>query len=104
MLFRSKDMVADAEQQVRRAKKSYLIQYRNLTPIVYTEVIGEGVKLTIRHLSHARRRRGINEAIWENILVRFAAEDDVDFAYNTLRIYQNQIEGKPGTKPDTTSE
>ena len=99
-----KDMVADAEQQVRRAKKSYLIQYRNLTPIVYTEVIGEGVKLTIRHLSHARRRRGINEAIWENILVRFAAEDDVDFAYNTLRIYQNQIEGKPGTKPDTTSE
>ena len=100
----SKEMVADAEQQVRRAKKSYLIQYKNLTPIVYTEVVGEGIKLTIRHLSNARSRRGINQVIWEDVLDRFDAEDDVDFAYNTIRIYQNQIEGKPGLKPPTTSE
>lgn len=93
------DYVSDAEQQVKRATKSYLIHYRNLTPIVYTDVVGDGIKLTIRHLSNPRRRRGINQMIWEDILNAVAEEEDIDFAYNTVRIYQNQIEGKPGTKP-----
>jgi hypothetical protein len=56
--------------------------------------------MTIRHLSNPRRRRGINQMIWEDILGAIAKEDTIDFAYNTLRIYQNQIEGKPGTKPE----
>jgi small-conductance mechanosensitive channel len=99
----SEDYVADAEQQIRRAKKLYLIRYKNLTPIVYTEVVEVGVKLTIRHLTHARRRRGLNQLIWEDILERFAKEGDIDFAYNTLRIYQNQIEGKPALKPTVSS-
>lgn len=93
-----KDYVEDAEQQVRRATKSYLIRYKNLTPIVYTEVIDIGIKLTIRHLSNPRKRRGINQMMWEDILDAVAKEDDLDFAYNTIRIYQNQIEGKPGLK------
>jgi len=96
----SEDYVADAEQQVRRAKKSYLIQYKNLTPIVYTEVVEVGVKLTIRHLSNARSRRGLNQLIWEDVLERFAKEEHIDFAYNTLRIYQNQIEGKEPFKSE----
>ncbi|PKD42553.1 mechanosensitive ion channel family protein [Rhodohalobacter barkolensis] len=95
------DYVLDAEEQVRRATKSYLIRYKNLTPIVYTEVVDIGVKLTIRHLSHARKRRGINQTIWEDILDRFDQEDSIDFAYSTLRIYQNQIEGKSGLMPDS---
>lgn len=99
----SEDYVADAEAQVRRAKKSYLIQYKNLTPIVYTTVVDIGVLLTIRHLSHARRRRGLNQLIWEDVLDRFQKEDDIDFAYNTLRIYQNQIEGKSALKPKPPS-
>ncbi|MEX0660506.1 MAG: mechanosensitive ion channel domain-containing protein [Balneolaceae bacterium] len=93
-----KDYVEDAEQQVRRATKSYLIRYKNLTPIVYTEVVNIGIKLTIRHLSNPRKRRGINQMMWEDILDAVTKEDDLDFAYNTIRIYQNQIEGKPGLK------
>lgn len=94
------DYVSDAEQQIKRASKSYLIHYRNLTPIVYTDVVGDGIKMTIRHLSNPRRRRGINQMIWEDILEAFEKEDSIDFAYKTLRIYQNQIEGKPGTRPE----
>src|SRR6056297_21939 len=94
------DYVSDAEQQIKRASKSYLIHYRNLTPIVYTDVVDDGIKLTIRHLSNPRRRRGINQIIWEDILEAIAKEDNIDFAYKTVRIYQNQIEGKPGTLPD----
>lgn len=69
-----------------------------MTPIVYTEVVDIGIKLTIRHLSNPRKRRGINQMMWEDILDAIAKEDDLDFAYNTIRIYQNQIEGKPGLK------
>ena len=104
VLNHMEDYVADAEDQVRKAKKSYLIQYKNLTPIVYTEVAGYGVKLTIRHLSYARKRRGLNQMIWEDILKRFRQEDDIAFAYNTVRIFQNQLEGKSDLKPPSTSE
>ena len=100
------EQVSDAEQQIRRATKSYLIHYRNLTPIVYTDVVGDGIKMTIRHLSNPRRRRGINQILWEDILDAIAEEDTIDFAYKTVRIYQNQLEGKPGTMPgaDTSSQ
>lgn len=94
------DYVNDAEQQVKKASKSYLIHYRNLTPIVYTDVVDDGIKMTIRHLSNPRRRRGINQMIWEDILNAVAEENGIDFAYKTVRIYQNQIEGKPGTMPE----
>lgn len=93
-----KDYVSDAEQQIRRATKSYLIHYQNLTPIVYTDVVGDGIKMTIRHLSNPRSRRGIKQMIWEDILDAVSKEDDIDFAYNTIRIYQNQIEGKENLK------
>lgn len=95
------DFVKDAEEQIRRASRSYLIRYNYLTPIVYTEVVGIGVKLTLRYLSHARRRRSTSQAIWEDILDTFAKHDDIDFAYDTIRIYQNQIEGKDKLKPDS---
>ena len=95
------DYVVDAEKQIRRATKSYLIHYRNLTPIVYTDVVDDGIRLTIRHLSNPRKRRGINQMIWRDILEAVDQESDLDFAYKTLRIYQNQVEGKSGLKPNS---
>lgn len=94
------DYVEDAEQQIRRATNSYLIHYRNLTPIVYTEVVDIGVKLTIRHLTNPRKRRGLNQMIWEDILEAIAKEDDLSLAYHTVRIFQSQVEGKKGLRPE----
>lgn len=83
-----KDSVEHAESQVRRATKSYLIYYKHLTPIVYTDVKDSGINLTIRHLSDPRRRRGVSQAIWEDILDQFAEHDDIELAYPTMRIYK----------------
>jgi len=92
------DSVANAEKEVQRASKSYLIHFRYLTPIVYTEVKDSGINLTIRHLANPRRRRGLGQQIWEDVLDAFNEADDIDFAYPTMRIYKNNIEGKSGTQ------
>lgn len=81
-----KDFVNEAERQVKRATKSYLIHYRYLTPIVYTDVQDSGVNLTIRHLTNPRTRRKVSQAIWEDILDRFDEHDNIDLAYPTMRI------------------
>lgn len=97
----SEDYVADAAEQIRRAQKSYLIQYRNLTPIVYTEAVGNGIRLTIRHLADPKKTRGLNQLIWEDLLDRFKEEKEIHFAHETLRVYQSgQKAGKQDGKQD----
>lgn len=91
--------IEKAREQVKRAEKSYLIQYRYLTPIVYTDVRDSGINLTIRYLSDPRTRRSTSQLLWEGILDRFDEHDDIDFAYPTIRYYDNPKEGKPGTIP-----
>lgn len=83
------EFVNNAEQQVRRAQKAYLIYYRHLTPIVYTDVRDSGICLTIRHLSNPRQRRSVSEAIWEDILRSFTDHEDIELAYPTMRIYKD---------------
>lgn len=93
------EFVEQAKEEIKKAEKSYLIQYRYLTPIVYTSVKDSGISLSIRYLSDPRKRRGVSQSIWESVLDRFAEHDDIDFAYPTIRYYNNPAEGKPGTIP-----
>jgi small-conductance mechanosensitive channel len=89
---------SEAEKQIRRAAQKFMIYYSKLTPIVYTNVKDSGVLLTIRVLSNVRKRRSLQEVIWENILEEFAKHDDIDLAYPTVRYFNNITEGKPGMK------
>lgn len=92
-----------AAQQVRKAARKFLIFFQHLTPIVWTSVEGNGVKLTIRYLSEPRKRRSSEATIWEAVLTAFSEEDDIDFAYPTTRFYQNTAEGKKGLRPTSGS-
>jgi small-conductance mechanosensitive channel len=83
-----------AEKQIRKAASRFLIYFKKLTPIVYTTVKESGVLLTIRYLVEPKKRRGYNEAIWEDILRQFAQHDDIDFAYPTQRFYTDTMERK----------
>ena len=40
--------------------------------------------------------RGSEQDVWEAVLDRFAARDDIDLAYPTTRMFLNASEGKPG--------
>jgi small-conductance mechanosensitive channel len=88
-----------AARQVRKAAQKFMIFYGILTPTVYTSVRESGILLTIRYLCEPRKRRGTEQAIWEDILDAFAKFDDIDFAYPTRRYFDNVAEGKAGTKP-----
>jgi small-conductance mechanosensitive channel len=89
----------DAERKLRRAAQEYMIFYSKLTPTVYTSVVEFGVRLTVRYLVEPRRRRGSEQQLWEAILDAFAAEEDVDFAYPTSRVFRASEEGKPALRP-----
>lgn len=96
----SQEFIDHAKKQIAKASKSYLIEFKYLTPIVYTDVKDSGINLTVRYLTNPRRRRGTSQNIWEAILDEFEKHDNIDFAYPTVRYYNNLGEGKPGTKPE----
>lgn len=90
----------DAEKRIKEASKRYMIFFTALTPTVYTSVKDSGVLLTIRYLISPRKRRGSEQAIWEEILSAFAACTDIDFAYPTQRFYDNLSEGKEDARAE----
>lgn len=91
-------LTPEAERHLLDASRKFLIAYTKLTPIVYTKVVDDGVRLTMRYLVEPRRRRGTEQAIWEDILDEFSRAPDIDFAYITRRGYNNATEGKPALR------
>jgi small-conductance mechanosensitive channel len=83
-----------AAERVDQLTGFFLVHPTQLAPAVYTSVVASGVQLTIRYLCDPHARRATAEAIWEEVLTRFAAERDIDFAYPTTRFYDERAEGK----------
>jgi len=96
----TRNVSEQAQFKLRKAAEKYMIMYTKLTPIVYTDVRDSGIMLTIRYLTNPRNRRGGSQTIWESILTEFAKHDDIDFAYPTLRYYNNRTEGKKDARAD----
>lgn len=84
----SRTVIKDAENKILEASKTYLIYYKNLTPIVYTKVKDFGIQLTVRYLCNPRQRRSSEHEIWEEIIARFKQHPDIQFAYPTTRFYK----------------
>ena len=94
----SANLSKSAENKLKRAAKKYMIFYKKLTPIVYTSVKESGVMLSIRHLCEPRTRRGVTQDLWEEILISFEKEEDINFAYPTQRFYDSSKEGSASVK------
>ncbi len=90
----------EAQDQVRKAARRYMIHFQHLTPVVWTSVADIGVTLTIRYICDPRKRRSSEVAIWEDVLRAFGGAEDIDFAYPTTRFYNNISEGKRGARAE----
>lgn len=91
----SAHLAPEAEAQTSAAVSQYMVAQRSFEPRVYTRAVDHGVELTMRFLSEIRRPREMEEAIWEDVLLAFAAEPRIDLAYPTSRVVRNTEEGKP---------
>ncbi len=80
------EMKQRVESALKRLTKKYPIKYSTLTPAVYVRIVDNGVKLTLRYLTDARRRRIVGDELSRGILQDFEACSDVNFAYPTYRI------------------
>ena len=75
------------DARLREASHHYLITYTYLTPAVYVDADERGIRLTARVLCDIRKRRGLTDTIWRDVLAAFADEDGIDFAYPPVRAY-----------------
>jgi small-conductance mechanosensitive channel len=92
-------LTADVADRIRRAADSLHIKFGKLTPVVWTAVVDNGVRLTVRYLCKPRERRASASEIWESVLEAFAKMPAVDFAYPTTRWFDHRAEGKRGEEP-----
>jgi small-conductance mechanosensitive channel len=81
------EMIDDAKLQIKNASQKYLIQYKNIHPVIYTSVKASGVQLTLRFLCIVRQRRLIENNVWESILKIVDENKAIDFAYPTQRFF-----------------
>jgi small-conductance mechanosensitive channel len=95
----SSEITPEAEKQIRESALEYMIVFKYLTPNVYTSVGPNGIKLTVRYLTHPRSRRGSEQVIWEDILTAFAEHPDIKYTYQTIR-YVGLNDDKGESKPD----
>ena len=101
----SVDVRAAASDGLRKTARDYQIKIGTLTPIVYLSVEESGVVLTGRFLVSARKRRSIEEHVWEGILRRFRDALDIELAYPTVRtFYRDPIEVRTESSDAGTTE
>lgn len=78
-ILKSEETIKDIPKKMKRelAKNSadYHIYYNNLTPIIYTKIVDDGIILNIRFLIHPKKQRNIESNIYEQILDRFRKEN-----------------------------
>jgi len=86
LLDHSERYIHEVDQKLKKASKKYHILYKNLTPIIYTEAVDHGVKMTLRYLCKPRSRRTTVDGIWRDLLDRMDQEPAVNLAYPTQRI------------------
>ncbi len=84
-------------KRIAAAAERLHLKFNKVTPVVWTSVVDNGVRLTMRYLCTPRERRSSASAIWEKVLDAFAAMPDVDLAYPTTRFFDHTTEAKTMT-------
>ncbi len=82
------EIAPELERGFRHLERRYAFKYGTLTPIVYVAIAASGVELTLRFLTHIRRRRGSMDRASRRVLAAFAREPDVELAYPTYRMFR----------------
>jgi len=94
LVRQSRTIDDEVKARVDQAAHTLHIKFPKLTPAVWTTVVENGVRLTMRYLCKSRLRRSSASEIWEEVLDAFSKLESVGFAYPTTRRFDNISEGK----------
>ncbi len=75
-----------AKDEIRRMSREYLVHFSILTPFVYARLSENGVRLTLRYLCEARKRRGTEHALTISILDAFKEHGGIEPAYHNIGV------------------
>ena len=75
-----------ARKRLAEAASNFAIKVDNTEPRVRTWTADSGIELRLRFMAHPRRRRALIDAVNRDILRAITTAEDIDFAYNTLRV------------------
>jgi len=75
-----------ARKMIDIMTKDFAIRIRQTTPRVRTRAGTSGIELTLRFLVHPRNRRALMDKVNRKIMQAVDQADDIDFAYDTLRV------------------
>jgi len=75
--------------------RAYMIHNVEFEPVVFTKIVENGVELRVRYFCSIYNRTASEAKIYEEILEKCNASDNIKFAYQTTRFY----EGEGGESP-----
>ena len=78
-----------AAKKFQEVSRLFMMHKPDFKPKVYTKIEDSGISLTVRYLCNPRKRRASSQEIWEGILDKFMKTDNIEFAYPTIRYYNN---------------
>ncbi len=73
-------------EEIRQMSREFLIHYSILTPFVYVRIVENGIRLTLRYLCEARKRRGTEHALTVSILEAFRRHGGIELAYPAVQV------------------
>lgn len=68
------ELISETDRRIKHSADNYAIVFSRLHPGIFLEFQGGAVVLTLRHLAEPRSRRMTVDAIWRQIIERFAEE------------------------------
>ncbi len=82
---------SEAREEAKKKARRFMIRYRTLAPMVYTNVEESGIELTIRYICKVRERRTTTHELWEQILSAFEHEANIRLAYPSQAFYVSSL-------------
>lgn len=100
---RAETLVDEVQTSMQAQVRQYVMLSASLEPRVFAVAVPIGVELTMRYLCSPFERRATAEQIWEQILVAIHDRSDINFAYPTVRYFDNLHEGKPDARASASN-
>ena len=73
-----------AREEIQEMAREYLVYYDVLTPFVYVRVTQNGIRLSLRHLAEARKRRHIKHMLTVRALEAFQKHGGIELSYTMI--------------------